>query len=101
VTSRASSAAKTAKTRCTVLRHGHGQPSGKGSTEGGVIGANDAPTRKEMTMAATNGQETRQLIERFVAAHEHADIPAIMTLLAEDRAIAGGKHRDGVRCARR
>lgn len=91
-------------------------------------------------MAATNGQETRQLIERFVAAHEHADIPAIMALLAEDatwhlppsagvglmhvshqgfelaesasgrceppivrlaRAIAGGKHRDGVRCARR
>jgi hypothetical protein len=37
-----------------------------------------------MTMAATNGQETRQLIERFVAAHEHADIPAIVALLAED-----------------
>jgi uncharacterized protein len=35
-------------------------------------------------MTATTTQETRQLIQRFVQAHEHGDVQAIRELLADD-----------------
>ncbi|MGP0027429.1 MAG: nuclear transport factor 2 family protein [Streptosporangiaceae bacterium] len=35
-------------------------------------------------MTATTTQETRQLIARFLQAHEHADAPAIRELITED-----------------